>query len=128
MTRKKRGQGAAAATGDAKASAARSDRGRFSSKRKLEMVMRLLRGEDLDLVSREIGVSGATLSNWRDAFLIGAQNALRSRHDDESGEVALTKRLQAKIGELAMDNELLLERARRAEGPNGPFGPRRSRS
>ena len=128
MTRKKRDREAAAATDDAKASAARSDKGRFSSKKKLEAVLRLMRGEDLDLVSREIGVSGAKLSEWREAFLVGAQNALRSRHDDETGEVSLVKRLQAKIGELAMDNELLLERAKRAEGPNGPFGPRRSRS
>lgn len=128
MTRKKRDREAAAATVDANASTGRSDKGRFSSKRKLEAVMRLLRGEDLDLVSREIGVSGAKLSEWRDAFLVGAQNALRSRRDDETGEASVMKRLQAKVGELAMDNELLLERARRAEGPNGPFGPRRSRS
>jgi transposase len=128
MTRKKRDREAAAATGDAKASAGRIDKGRFSSRKKLEAVMRLLRGEDLDLVSREIGVSGAKLSEWRDVFLVGAQNALRSRHDDETGEASLVKRLQAKLGELVMDNELLLERAQRAEGPNGPFGPRRSRS
>ena len=32
----------------------KSDRGRFSAKRKREAVLRLLRGEDLDLVSREL--------------------------------------------------------------------------
>gem|GEM_PF-4917128 len=36
-----------------------SERGRFSSKRKREAVLRLLRGEDLDLLSRELGVTGA---------------------------------------------------------------------
>ena len=35
------------------------DRGRFSSRRKFEAVLRLLRGEDLDKVSRALGVSGA---------------------------------------------------------------------
>ena len=38
----------------------------------------------------------------------------------------LLARLRAKIGELTMANELLLERARRAEG-EVPFGRRRSR-
>jgi len=36
-------------------------RGRFSSRRKAAAVLRLLRGEDLELVSRELGVTAATL-------------------------------------------------------------------
>jgi len=48
----------------------KQDRGRFSSKRKMEAVVRLLGGEDLDLLSREVGArpgssrSGGTPS-WR---------------------------------------------------------------
>ena len=38
------------------------DRGRFSAKRKTEAVLRLLRGEDLEALSRELGVTAATLS------------------------------------------------------------------
>jgi len=49
----------------------RNDRGRFSSRRKTEAVLRLLRGEALDAVSRELGVTAATLSGWREAFLAG---------------------------------------------------------
>jgi transposase len=45
------------------------ERGRFSSQRKTSVVLRLLRGEDLELVSRELGVTAATLSSWRDDFL-----------------------------------------------------------
>jgi transposase-like protein len=41
------------------------DRGRFSAKRKTAAVLRLLRGEDLELISRELGVTAATLSEWR---------------------------------------------------------------
>ena len=41
------------------------DRGRFSARRKTETVLRLLRGEDLELLSRELGVTAATLSAWR---------------------------------------------------------------
>ena len=38
--------------------------GRFSARRKQETVLRLLRGEDLEVVSREGGVTAATLSGW----------------------------------------------------------------
>src|SRR5262249_4210183 len=95
------------------------ERGRFSSQRKAAAVLRLLRGEDLDLVSRELGVTAAALSGWRDAFLAGGQAALKSRPaDDRDEEIA---RLRAKVGELTMDNELLLQRCR----ADRPFVPRR---
>ena len=50
---------------------------RFSAKRKSEAVLRLLRGEDLELVSREYTVTAATLSQWREAFLAGGQSSLQ---------------------------------------------------
>lgn len=40
------------------------ERGRFSARRKKEGVLRLIRGDELDLVSRELGVTAATLSKW----------------------------------------------------------------
>src|SRR4051794_40902685 len=46
-----------------------AERGRFSSPRKTAAVLRLLRGEDLELLSRELGITAATLSGWRDDFL-----------------------------------------------------------
>ena len=95
------------------------DRGRFSVRRKTEAVLRLLRGEDLELLSRELGVTAATLSAWRDDFLAGGQAALKSRPADErDDEIA---RLRAKVGELTMDNELLTRRCR----ADRPFVPRR---
>jgi hypothetical protein len=51
------------------------ERVRFSSQRKTVTVLRLLLGEDLELVSRELGVTAATLSGWRDDFLAGGQTA-----------------------------------------------------
>src|ERR671938_436108 len=45
--------------------------GRMSRQRKSAAVLRLLRGEDLETVSRELGVTAATLTGWRDAFLAG---------------------------------------------------------
>src|SRR4051812_142797 len=74
------------------------DRGRFSARRKTEVVLRLLRGEDLDTLSRELGVVAATLSGWRDAFLDGGTAAMKSRPADDRDE--LVARLQAKVGQL----------------------------
>ncbi len=97
------------------------DRGRFSAKRKTQAVLRLLRGEDLELLSRELGVTAATLSAWRDEFLAGGQAALKTRPTDDRDEEI--SRLRAKVGELTMDNELLLRRCR----ADRPFAPRRRR-
>ena len=105
-------------------SAPAPERGRWSSRRKVDSVLRVLRGEDLDTLSRELGVTAATLAHWRDQVLAAGQAAVRSRPtDDREEEIA---RLRAKVGEITMDNELLRERARRAEA-GAPFGPRRSR-
>ena len=102
------------------------ERGRWSSRRKQEVVLRVLRGEDLDALSRELGVTAGAVARWRDRFLAGGHAAVKSRPADErDDEIA---RLRAKVGELTMDNELLREWARRAEGEGGrPFRPRRSR-
>jgi transposase-like protein len=56
------------------------ERGRSSSQRKTAAVLRLLRGEAVELVSRELGLTAATLSGWRDDFLAGGQAALCVRH------------------------------------------------
>jgi len=85
--------------------------GRFSAKRKTEAVLRLLRGEDLELLSREYGVVAARLSQWREDFLSGGQLALQQRPSDQREEQI--KDLQAKIGELTMANELLHHQVRR---------------
>jgi hypothetical protein len=98
------------------------DRGRFSAKRKTEAVLRLLRGEDLDTLSRELGVTAATLSSWRGGFLDGGTAALKSRPTDDRDEVIA--RLQAKVGQLTMDNELLDRKCQQMESGR-PFASRR---
>ncbi len=87
----------------------RPERGRFSSRRKTEAVLRLLRGEELDVLSRELGVTAATLSQWRERFLTGGQASLKSRPADDRDEAI--RRLQARFGENTLANELLLARA-----------------
>ncbi|MBM3280836.1 MAG: transposase [Candidatus Handelsmanbacteria bacterium] len=92
--------------------------GRFSSRRKMAAVLRLLRGEDLDLLSREYGVVAARLSQWREDFLCGGQLALQQRPSDQREEQI--KDLQAKIGELTMANELLYHQVQR-QASGRPF-------
>jgi transposase len=95
-----------------------AEHGRWSSRRKAEVVLRLVRGEDLDSVSRELGVTAAMLARWPDEFLAADQASLRTRQADlREDEIA---RMKSKIGEITMENELLRERARRAE-PGHPF-------
>ena len=103
-------------------SEAATERGRWSSRRKTEIVLRIFRGEALDTLSRELGITAATLAQWRDQFFAGGQSAVRSRPTDARAEDLA--RLRAKIGELTMENELLRERAQRAEAGH-PFVSRR---
>ena len=98
------------------------DRGRFSAKRKSQAVLRLLRGEDLDTLSRELGVVAATLSGWRDAFLDGGTAAMKSRPADDRDEEIT--RLRAKVGQLTMDGELLGQKCQHLESGR-PFASRR---
>ncbi len=101
-----------------------ADRGRWSSRRKMEAVLRVLKGEDLDALSRELGVTANRLAHWRDQAVFGAQGALKSRPRDATEEEL--GRLCHKVGELTMDNELLEERLRRLGDTSGPRS-RRSR-
>ena len=111
MGRRKRDKKALAAAAGGADSA--REPGRFSARRKTEAILRLLRGEPLDGFARELGVTAATLAHWREEFLTGGQAALKSRPADER-DVEI-QRLRAKVGEITMNNELLLERCHRLE-------------
>ena len=98
----------------------------MSRQRKRDAVLRLLRGEDLESVSRSLGVTAATLSGWRDTFLAAGEASLASRPTD--GEALESERLKAKLGEMLLERELLEAKiaALEARGP-GPLARRRSR-
>ena len=84
-------------------------RRRMSAGRKQGAVLRLLRGEALELVSRALGVTAAELST----------------RPAEGREIEIA-RLKAKVGELAMANELLGAKIERLEAGR-PLARRRSR-
>ena len=68
-------------------------------------MLRLLRGEDLETVSRALGVTAATLSGWREAFLAAGEASLATRPTD--GEALESGRLKARLGEMLLERELL---------------------
>jgi transposase len=76
---------------------------RWSIQRKTELVLRLMRGDGLDAVSRESQVPGHELEAWRRAFLEAGGRGLRTRAEPEERELTLAR---AKIGELMMRLEL----------------------
>jgi hypothetical protein len=73
--------------------------------RKREVALRLLRGESLEALSRELAVEIHRLQRWRDRALSGIDESLREREGDPmQGELdAAIKR----VGELSMGNELI---------------------
>ena len=96
---------------------------RWTLTRKREVVLRLLRGEGIEALSRELGVESYRLQEWYDGALAGLDCGLRERGGDPLEDQL--KKAHAMVGELTMMNELYQERIRRSE--NRPFAPKRSR-
>ena len=80
---------------------------RWSAQRKVEVVLRLLRGEDLIEVSREVRVAPPELEEWRRVFLETGQQGLKRRSRDPTQRELL--RTRAKLGEITMRLELASE-------------------
>jgi hypothetical protein len=76
---------------------------RWSVQRKAELILRLLRGEALDAVSRESQVPAHELESWKRVFLEQGTRGLKIRSDLEERDLTLAR---AKIGELMMRLEL----------------------
>lgn len=92
----------------------------------MDVVLRLLRGESLEAVSRDIGVPVHRIAEWRDQGLAGLEANLKAR-SGSTEVVTLEKEkrdLQAKLGEVTMDNELLRRQIESMESGR-PFGRRR---
>ncbi|MEX3954023.1 hypothetical protein AB4Y45_45640 [Paraburkholderia sp. EG287A] len=80
------------------------------------MVLRLLRGEPVDVVSREVGVPIAWRQSWREMALAGMDAGLKERHSDPL-EARLNEAMR-RVGELTMENEIPhKDRERQARTP-----------
>ena len=88
-SRSVKGPGSARTEGARRATGVRADaaaggagalapRQRWSASRKRDVVLRLLRGESLDAVSREVGVELYRLEAWKERALAGLELGLRT--------------------------------------------------
>jgi hypothetical protein len=92
--------------------------------RKREVVLRLLRGESLEVLSREVGVEVYRLQKWREKALAAIDAGLKEREGDP-----LQAELEAalkRVGKLTVEKELLEEKISRLESGR-PLARRRSR-
>jgi transposase len=76
---------------------------RWSAQRKTEVILRLLRGESLDAVSRESQVPAHELESWHRTFVEAGARGLKRHTDPDERELLRTR---AKLGEMMMRLEL----------------------
>lgn len=100
--------------------------GRWSAKRKVAAVLRLLRGEDRDKVSLDLKVTASTLSQWRELFVANGPAELKSREVDGRDEKIAA--MEKALAETALD--LSISRAINLvyEWRTGPSAPGKSTS
>jgi hypothetical protein len=96
MVENERGGAAGAETSDIGAAAAPGRERRMTAGRKRNAVLRVLRGEPLEIVARELAATAADLSGWRDAVLDAGAASLKSRARDGRDETI--DRLRIKLG------------------------------
>lgn len=92
---------------------------RWTAKRRVALVVSIIRGEtSAQEAARKHGLKVAEVEEWKERFLLGAENALRSRpKDDEALKDEQIKKLKQKVGELVLDNDILKEATK-----GRPFG------
>lgn len=84
---------------------------RWTAKRRVALVISIVKGEtSLAEAARTHGLTIAEVEDWREKFLSGAENALRTRPKDEDAvKDEQIKKLKQKIGDLVLDNDILRE-------------------
>lgn len=92
---------------------------RWSAKRKSAVVLSILKGEtSIAEAARAHSLTVAEIERWKEAFLSGAENALRSNpRDEESAKEEHIKRLERKVGRMSLEMDIMREAMR----PHRPF-------
>jgi transposase-like protein len=92
---------------------------RWTAKRRAALVLSLLKGETTVAdTARPDGLTVAEVEEWRERFLLGAENALRTRpKEEEALREEEVNRLKRKVGELTMDLDILRVAAKRPTTP-----------
>jgi transposase-like protein len=96
---------------------------RWTAKRRAALVLSIVKGEtSAQAAARKHGLTVAEVEDWRDRFLLGAENALRARpKDEEALKDEQIKKLKQKVGELVLDLDVLKEASK-----DRPFAPKTS--
>lgn len=82
----------------------------------MEVVLRLLRGESLETVSREVRIEAHRLAAWRDEFLAAGTEGLKARpRAPDERRLADAER---KVGELTIELEVWRAAARKRGAPD----------
>jgi transposase len=85
---------------------------RWSAQRKMEVILRHFKGEDLDSLSREMGVPASQIENWCQRAMYGITEAMKAQENNPlKGELDAAKQ---RIGELSMEVELLRKKSAKA--------------
>ena len=84
---------------------------RWTAKRRVALGVSILKGETSVVeAARQHGLTMAEVEEWREKFLLGAENALRTRpKDEEALKDEQIKKLKQKVGDLVLDNDILRE-------------------
>jgi 5-methylthioribose kinase len=78
---------------------------RKSASLKEQAVLRLLKGEDMELVSRQTGFAMHELAQWREKYTLAGREGLKSHpQDPHNAELEQRDKL---ISRLALENEIL---------------------
>jgi transposase-like protein len=91
---------------------------RWTARRRAALVTSILKGEtSAQEAARKHGLTVAEVEDWREKFLAGAENALRSRpRDDEEQQQEQLRRLKQKVADLVIEVDVLREATK-----NRPF-------
>jgi transposase-like protein len=68
---------------------------RWSAKKKTELILLILRGEDIETVSRENNIGMSELIEWRDQFIESGMKGLQ-KNTDTNPEIVEYQKLLAK--------------------------------
>ena len=94
---------------------------RWTAKRRAALVLSILRGETTaQEAARKHSITVGEVEDWKDRFLNGAENSLRTRpRDDVAERDEHIKKLQRKVGELVLDIDIMKEAMK-----GHPFAPK----
>jgi transposase-like protein len=96
---------------------------RWTAKRRVALVTSILRRDtSVQEAARKHGLTVAEVEEWKEKFLFGAENALRSKpRDDEEQQQEQLRRLKQKVADLVIEVDVLREASK-----NRPFVPKKS--